>query len=267
MLFTRSRSLQAKGADASASRPGWRRFWTQRRPEPRIPDGLRIYAIGDVHGSIGPLDTLLGRIAQDCAGFPDDRVKIVFLGDYIDRGPASRQVIERLMAMAGERSVMLCGNHEDMLIALYKGDRNYASPFHRHGGRATLLSYGVDPDDYDGWTLDELTERVPGIVPREHIDFMAGLPTHYRCGDFFFVHAGIRPGVPLDQQQRSDLLWIREQFSESCEAHEALIVHGHEKVDAIEEKFNRIAVDTGAYSTGRLSSLVIEGESRRYLSS
>lgn len=267
MLFSRSQSPDAEGPGKSAPRSGWRRFWRRHRPEPRIPDGQRIYAIGDIHGCIGPLDTLLDRIAQDCASVPADQVTLVFLGDYIDRGPASRQVIQRLMAMADERSVMLCGNHEDMLIALFKGDRNYASPFHRHGGRATLLSYGVDPDDYDGWTLDELTERIPGIVPREHIDFMAGLPTHHRCGDFFFVHAGIRPGVPLDRQERSDLLWIREQFSQSREAHEATIVHGHEKVDAIEEKFNRIAVDTGAYCTGRLSALVIEGESRRYLSS
>lgn len=263
MLFTRLPSADAK----MATRPGLGRLWARRRAAPSIPQGLRIYAIGDVHGCIGPLETLLGRIAEDRAAFPTDQVQLIFLGDYIDRGPASRQVIERLMAMEGAGTVMLCGNHEDMLLALYRGDRGYASPFHRHGGRATLISYGVDPDDYDAWTLDELTERIPGIIPRAHIDFMAALPTHYRSGDFFFVHAGVRPGVPLDAQERSDLLWIRELFSASNEAHEAMIVHGHEKVDAIEEKFNRIAVDTGAYSTGRLSALVIEGESRRYLSS
>jgi serine/threonine protein phosphatase 1 len=267
MLFTRNHTPDLKANAASRARPGLSRLWTRRRAAPSIPDGMRIYAIGDIHGSIGPLETLLDRIAQDCSGFPGDQVQLVFLGDYIDRGPASRQVIERLMAMAGEGTVMLCGNHEDMLVGLYHGDRSYASPFHRNGGRATLLSYGVDPDDYDAWTLDELTERVPDIVPRTHIDFMSGLHTHYRCGDFFFVHAGVRPGVPLDQQERSDLLWIRERFSASTEAHEAMIVHGHEIVDAIEERFNRIAVDTGAYSTGRLSALVIEGESRRYLSS
>lgn len=267
MLFNRKQTAVSKGLAGSGALTGFSRLWARRRPVPAIPEGMRIYAIGDIHGSIGPLETLLDRIAEDCADFPSGCVRLVFLGDYIDRGPASRQVIERLMAMAGEGVVMLCGNHEEMLVGLHRGDRRYASPFHRNGGRATLLSYGVDPDDYDAWTFDELTDRVPDIVPRSHIDFMAGLQTHYRCGDFFFVHAGIRPGVPLDRQERSDLLWIRERFSTSEEVHEAMIVHGHEIVDAVEEKFNRIAVDTGAYSTGRLSALVIEGESRRYLSS
>lgn len=267
MLFNRKQTSVSDDVARSGAPTGLGRLWARRRPAPTIPDGMRIYAIGDIHGAIEPLETLLDRIAEDRANVSSDRVQLVFLGDYIDRGPASRQVVERLMGMAGGGVVMLCGNHEEMLVSLHRGDRRYASPFHRNGGRATLLSYGVDPDDYDAWTLDELTDRIPDIVPRSHIDFMADLPTHYRCGDFFFVHAGIRPGVPLDRQDRSDLLWIRERFSASDEVHEAIIVHGHEIVDAVEEKFNRIAVDTGAYSTGRLSALVLEGESRRHLSS
>lgn len=268
-MLTRQIDSPARASDGNgARRSPWSRLWGRRRAAPSIPDGLRIYAIGDIHGCIDPLDALLERIATDSSDVPADRVRLVFLGDYIDRGPASRQVIDRLIEIRQEGSaVMLCGNHEDMLVSLYNAERSYASPFHRNGGRATLLSYGVDPDEYDAWTLDELADQIPRIVPRAHVDFMAGLPTHHRCGGYFFVHAGVRPGVPLDQQRRSDLLWIRDSFSQSTDMHEALIVHGHAIVESIEEHVNRIAIDTGAYRGGKLSALVLEGETRRHLTS
>jgi len=235
----------------------------------RLPPGLRVYAIGDIHGRADLLDRLHAKIEADLSpssafGAPQKAV-VVYLGDYIDRGPDSHGVIERLTRarFPGVEIVALLGNHEDMLLQFL--DAPYgASLWLSNGGDATLGSYKVRiPASYDDFLLTQ--RALLGAMPRHHKQFLLGLTVQVQFGDYLFVHAGIKPGLPLDRQSREQMIWIRDVFLESEGDHGVIVVHGHTIVHEVEWRPNRIGVDTGAYTTGRLTALVLEGAERRLL--
>jgi serine/threonine protein phosphatase 1 len=229
---------------------------------PSLSAGLRIYAVGDIHGRLDLLDELISRTKADIALRPTTRPLYVFVGDYIDRGASSRQTIDRLIEH-GERteSVFLKGNHE--LIALKcLSDRNLFDQWMRLGGLETLVSYGIAPENLrNGTSVAALQAAFHDALPQAHFRFFRRLKTSFTCGDFFFVHAGVRPGIELAQQKESDLLWIREEFLNSSQDFGKIIVHGHTPTREIEVEQNRINIDTGAFATGNLTCLVIEESS------
>ena len=234
-----------------------------------LPDGTRIYAIGDIHGRDDLLGALLESIAHDDLERGDAHTTIVFLGDLVDRGPDSRGVIERAMQQAALGTcIFLMGNHEEVLINAWEGDPAAVRMFHRMGGGATLASYGVDPETYDAADFAELPRLIADAVPVEHIAFLRCFRDCWRCGDYVFVHAGLRPGVAIEQQVPQDMRWIRDRFLADGRDHGAVVVHGHSMVRGVEveERSNRIAVDTGAYRTGVLTALGLEGSTRWTLS-
>ena len=231
-------------------------------PPPRyLPEGERIYAIGDVHGRADCLDRLLTRIAQDEAARGPARTTLVFLGDLVDRGPESRVVIDRVMTLdRTKRCVFLLGNHEEVMLRAWEGDVAAMRAFHNIGGRETLISYGVEANVYDRADFDALTQLLGQVVPSDHIAFLRRAVDWHRAGDWLFVHAGIRPGVPLAQQSPSDMRWIRREFLGDPRDHGMMVVHGHTVTRAPEVRGNRIGIDTGAYASGVLTALGIEGD-------
>lgn len=249
-----------------------KRFFSRKEipapPPAALPAGQRVYAIGDIHGRDDLLGQLLDKIEADDAARGPSETTLIFLGDLPDRGPGSRQVIERAMALGGTRAstIFLKGNHEELMIRVWDGDRQTASTFHRVGGRETLLSYGVSEDEYDSWDLGQVTEATARVVPEAHIAFLRAFQPSYRLGDYFFAHAGARPGIALDDQDEKDLRWIRSDFTDSVADFGAVVVHGHTIRDAVEERANRIGIDTGAYASGRLTAIGLEGTERWYLS-
>jgi serine/threonine protein phosphatase 1 len=232
--------------------------------EARLPPGLRVYAIGDIHGRVDLLDRLHGQIEADLKTAPEKAV-IVYLGDYVDRGPDSAAVIERLSRarFPGVQTVALLGNHEDMLLQFL--DAPYgASLWLTNGGDATLRSYKVRvPASFDELLLTQ--RALLGALPRHHKLFLMDLVEQVQFGDYLFVHAGIKPGLPLDRQSREQMIWIRDVFLDSEADHGVIVVHGHTIVHTVEWRENRIGVDTGAYTTGHLTALVLEGAERRLL--
>ncbi|GLK74747.1 serine/threonine protein phosphatase [Ancylobacter dichloromethanicus] len=248
-----------------------------RRAPARIPDGVRVYAIGDIHGRHDLLTTLLAAIAADAA---DTRhlCRTVFLGDYVDRGEDSAGVIERLSASsAADRApgdaaahadaawTCLMGNHEAMMLAALSGEAD-CEPWLRMGGAETLFSYGVSVHSFIGPDrAEQVRAAALAAIPAAHFEFLRQLPGKVEIGDYYFCHAGIRPGVALDQQTLDDLIWIREDFTRSPLDHGKRIVHGHTPAMEVELLANRINVDTGAYLTHRLSCVVLEGEEARVI--
>ncbi|WP_428031582.1 metallophosphoesterase family protein [Ancylobacter sp.] len=247
MLFSRFRAAEARRAPAY------------------IPDGMRVYAVGDIHGRHDLLRSLLGAIAADAAT-TTSLCRTVFLGDYIDRGEDSAGVVERLSAGADDGSwTCLMGNHEAMLLAALSGDADWET-WLRVGGVETLFSYGLSIRDFSGPDRDErMREAALAALPATHLDFLRQLPGTVEIGDYYFCHAGIRPGVALDRQALEDLIWIREEFTRSALDHGKRIVHGHTPVMDVELLPNRINVDTGAYLTHRLSCVVLEGDTARVI--
>jgi serine/threonine protein phosphatase 1 len=234
--------------------------------KPRIPEGRRIYAVGDVHGRADLLGALLARIDADLAAHPIAQSVQVFLGDYIDRGPHSRQVLDLLIARR-RRHMMLClkGNHETY-AAQFLGDPSVLSDWRHIGGLNTLLSYGVTASaSEDPRAQQDAAAAFRDVLPDSHRRFIHGLALSFTCGDFFFAHAGVRPGVPLRQQSRRDLLWIREEFLLHEEGFGKIVVHGHTPSREPEIRPNRINIDTGAYATGRLTCLVLEGDQMSFI--
>ncbi len=242
----------------------FRKFFSRDAdPEPcpyALPADQRVYAIGDIHGRRDCLDTLIGLIDADDAARGRADTTLVFLGDLIDRGADSRGVVERAMHMAtSPKTVLLMGNHEEILIRAWEGDAKAANLFHRVGGRETLLSYGVSEAAYDACDFDELSTLIADTVPVEHVAFLRTFVDQWQCGDYLFVHAGIRPGVPLDEQRASDLRWIRREFLDDPRDHGVMVVHGHSITEAVDEQPNRIGIDTGAFASGMLTALGVEG--------
>ena len=237
-----------------------------QKAKPRVPEGQRVYAVGDVHGRADLLGALLARIDADLEQHPVAQPVQVFLGDYIDRGPHSREVIELLIARRRQHA-MLClrGNHETYAIS-FLSNPSVLSDWRAIGGVSTLLSYGVTPSAKDdAREQEQAAEAFRAALPESHRHFIQGLALSLTCGDFFFVHAGVRPGVSLRQQRREDLLWIREEFLLHEEDFGKIVVHGHTPAKEPEIRPNRINIDTGAYATGRLTCLVLEGEQMRFI--
>ncbi|RST31002.1 serine/threonine protein phosphatase [Sphingomonas ginkgonis] len=236
---------------------------------PSVPAGYRAYAVGDVHGRLDLLEPLLDDIVTDAQARGNSRNLLVMLGDLIDRGAWSAQVIDRLRSWKphGWRSVFLMGNHEEVLLQVLDGDVGLMRQWFRFGGTECLASYGVAAGQLAELDDPAALALVRQVIPPDHVAFIRGFGDTLSLGDYLFVHAGIRPGVPLEQQARSDLRWIREPFLSHGDRHEALVVHGHTIHDEVVELSNRIALDTGAYRTDRLSAMGFEGEQRWLLQS
>jgi serine/threonine protein phosphatase 1 len=233
-----------------------------------LPEGLRIYAVGDIHGRDDLLAELLDRIEQDACGAPFDRNILIFLGDYVDRGLQSKQVLDRLTGAgpAGFERVFLKGNHEQALLQ-FLSDAAFGKTWKYYGGLETLHSYGIteltlsdDPADFE-----RARERFDAALPHAHRHFLETLQLSAEFGGYFFAHAGVRPGVALHRQIEEDLLWIREDFLESSSRYGKVVVHGHTPREEVVVRPNRIGIDTGAYMTGVLTALVLEGEGKRFL--
>ena len=237
----------------------------------RIPDGLRVIAFGDIHGHLAALDRLLTRLREnrleDQRGLHD---RYVFLGDYVDRGPDSAGVIDRLIGLGrtGLDCIFLRGNHEALFYRyLVSDDLRMADSWLVNGGQETLASYGVDvpegqptPD-----VLRTCLNQVRDLVPKAHVDFLGSLRPSHREGDYFFTHAGVRPGVALDDQDPEDMMWIRGSFLTSTRNHGAMVVHGHTPERAPDIRDNRIGIDTGAGKGGYLTAAVFWSTERTFL--
>lgn len=230
--------------------------------------GQRLYAIGDIHGRDDLLAELLMQIEVDNKARPPAHTVLVFLGDLINRGEASRAVVERVMSLdqGTHACVFLRGNHEQLLLDVIDGKRGMVPIFHRAGARATMISYGVDPTEYDAWDFEELQRQIQAVIPSRHVEFIRKFDTLYQNGDYLFVHAGIRPGVPLDEQRKADIIWIRQEFTESDLDHGALVIHGHSITPVADIRPNRIGIDTGAYASGILTAIAIEADKCWFLS-
>ena len=228
--------------------------------KPRLPDDIRIYALTDIHGCSDLLKSMFTVIDRDLLTIGRRRAVHVFLGDYIDRGPDSSGTIELLIERARKHeSIFLKGNHEVFLSEVLKKPELLEN-WGQYGGLQTLSSYGVQsPLNPTAEEQKELIDQLSAAIPMHHRLFFEQLGTSFLCGDFFFVHAGIKPGLPLARQREEDLLWIRNEFLASKKKHEKYIIHGHTPVPEPDIRFNRANIDTGAYATGNLTLLTIQG--------
>jgi serine/threonine protein phosphatase 1 len=236
------------------------------RPGASLPAGERVYAVGDIHGRLDLFEALIAAIEADDAASPAAATTVILLGDLVDRGPDSAGVIARARAWQGERKVrILAGNHEEMFLQSFD-KTSTLKHFLRFGGKETVLSYGVDAQAYQAASVEEVQAIMHSVVPAEDRAFLEQFDDMIAVGDYLFVHAGVAPGIPLEEQRTSDLRWIREPFLSHDEPFGAVVVHGHTITDEPQDCGNRIGIDTGAYLTGRLTALVLEGADRRYLS-
>lgn len=244
------------------------------------PEGVCLYAIGDIHGRCDLLERLVQLIEEDAATLPEGiKPQIIFLGDYIDRGLQSRDVINFFTSGAADRfdPVYLMGNHEEALLRFYQ-DASFGSQWARYGGAETLYSYGLAPPNQraslnshaemaaarDAWTKvwNEFRVRLPAA----HLAFFQNLQPYHIAGDYLFVHAGLRPGVDLDRQTMRDMLWIREEFLDDPQDFPQMIVHGHTPMDTVHYDHRRLGLDTGAFLTGRLTAARLSGTDVAFLS-
>jgi serine/threonine protein phosphatase 1 len=235
--------------------------------KPSGAKGYRAYVIGDVHGRLDLLERLLAEIERDRAERPARKTLLVFLGDLIDRGPHSAQVLERLRTYSakGVRTIFLLGNHEEVLLRILDGDMSLITNWRWFGGAECLASYGANPKRIASMSEEDALEAVRKAIPPQHVEFLKSFVDTCRFGDYLFVHAGIRPGVTIEEQLQSDLRWIRQPFLFDDSDHGCIVVHGHTISEGVEERSNRIGIDTGAYRTGVLTALAIEGQDRWYL--
>lgn len=228
-------------------------------PKPQLPDGVRIYAISDIHGCAHLLQPMLRVIDADVARSRPRYAVEVFMGDYIDRGPDTRSTLDILVERSRRgNAVFLKGNHEAFLVRVFE-DPSLFEDWIAVGGTQTLMSYGLAPPNLKRDEPASILRDLIRAMPTEHLEFLDNLRLSFSCGDFFFVHAGVRPGVPLAEQTERDLLWIREEFLRSEEQFGKYIVHGHTPVRSAELLTNRVNIDTGAYATGNLTLMSIQG--------
>jgi len=228
---------------------------------PRVPDGMRIYVVGDIHGHLESLQEVLRKIRADIESRPVSEALTVFVGDYVDRGLDSRAVIDALMRETGiGTKITLRGNHEEVMLAALdnaEGMRRWC----QIGGVQTLFSYGVDVQELmRGRGFETARTALLAALPASHLNWLRGLPIRYETEGYFFCHAGINPDRPLDAQRDADLLWVRDRFIRDERRFPKIIVHGHSPVERIEVRHNRINVDTGAFCTGNLSCVSLEGD-------
>jgi serine/threonine protein phosphatase 1 len=242
---------------------------SRKQPRPHaVPDGRRIYSVGDIHGRLDLLEDLLARIEEDDRARGRAASEIIFLGDLVDRGPDSRGVVEHLMAVgAGPRPVrFLMGNHEQVFLRALEGDLKALRFLIRIGGRETLLSYGITEEEYGDLAYEDLALAARERVPQAHVRFLAGFEKWIEVGDYLFVHAGVRPGIALEEQSASDLCWIRDDFLNHRDSFGPMVVHGHSITQGVDVRANRIGIDTGAFASGRLTAIGLEGQERWFLS-
>ena len=235
-------------------------------PTRRVPDGVRVYCVGDIHGRDDLLGEMAERVKADMEGQSFDRVVTVFLGDYVDRGLGSMRVLERLSRSEWPTPLIaLAGNHEEFLLAFLEDDA-VLQAWRSLGGLETLYSYGVDiSSGRAGRDFKKVQAEFAARLPERHRHFLKTLTVSTTIGDYFFCHAGVRPGVPLERQDREDLLNIRDPFLFSEAEHGKLVVHGHTPSVVPEIRPNRIGIDTAAYATGCLTCLVLENDDKRFL--
>jgi Calcineurin-like phosphoesterase len=233
--------------------------WERNRQRPRLAEGTRVYAVGDVHGRMDLLEGVLSHIDADSESAAPNRVVEIFIGDYVDRGPSSRAVLDRLaQRVQTHGTVLLRGNHEDLLLQ-FLSEPTLLAEWQRLGGLQTLLSYGLKPPINASTAQQiELAAQFRHALPDAHKALLRNMPPSFTCGDFLFVHAGVRPGVPIAEQSENDLLWIRDDFLLSKADFGKFVVHGHTPVVEPDLRSNRINIDTGAYATGRLACIRIE---------
>ena len=239
-------------------------FSRKESARPAGARGHRAYVVGDVHGRIDLLDQLLSDIEEELRQRPSAKTVLAFVGDLIDRGPGSAQVVERLRTYRhpGVKPVFLIGNHEEVLLRILDGEDSLIASWLRFGGVQCLASYGFDFLALTGKSGEAAVGMIREAIFPEHVEFLRSFIDTFRFGDYLLVHAGIRPGVPLGAQRQSDLRWIREPFLEDETDHGCVVVHGHTIRPEIDERPNRIGIDTGAYATDVLSALAIEGHDR-----
>jgi len=239
-----------------------------KAPKPAVGMGKRLFAIGDIHGRRDLLDGLLEHIASYIGSAPLADNILVFLGDYVDRGPASRAVIERLCGLeqeTGWRCIFLRGNHDQAILEFLQDPSSY-SAWRGYGAAETLLSYGVMPPRFENASdFAQAWDDFARKFPPQHSEFLRGLKHFHVEDDYVFVHAGIRPGIALADQTPNDMMWIRESFLSYRGRFEKVVVHGHTPAPAPVILSNRICVDTGAHATGRLTALVLEGRRQLFL--
>ncbi|MXP25762.1 serine/threonine protein phosphatase [Altererythrobacter indicus] len=231
----------------------------------QIPEGRRVYAVGDIHGRLDLFEALLKVIDADDAAHGKAQTTLILLGDLVDRGPDSAGMVHLARKLQSERDVrILGGNHEEMFLASFE-DKDVLRPFLRHGGKQTLLSFGLDPIALRRADIAETQVLMEAGIPQEDRDFIASFEESIVIGDYLFVHAGILPNTPLADQKGEHLRWIREPFLSHPQEHEHVVVHGHTITQDAQDRGNRIGIDTGAFESGRLTALVLEGSSRRFL--
>ena len=248
----------------------WFRRGATSSEKPHVANGVAVYAIGDIHGRLDLLTELLVQVAADAKRHPADRERqLVFLGDYVDRGTESRGVIDALLGLAWPefKPIFLMGNHEEAMLE-FLDEQTDGLGWLTYGGLETLVSYGVAIQRLpkDPASAAELRDALRAAVPRAHVDFLRNCVLSHTEGDYVFVHAGVRPGRALDQQNRRDLLWIREEFLRAPDALPGkVVVHGHTICDEPQDLKHRIDIDTGAFVSGRLTCLILREATRRFL--
>jgi serine/threonine protein phosphatase 1 len=239
------------------------------RPLPHrrsLPAGERVYAVGDIHGRADLAARMQAMIATDAAHHASRAVTVIWLGDYIDRGPSSREVIDLLVDFARlpYRSVFLMGNHEEAMLR-FLADPTDGRQWLSFGGLETLASYGIAVGRKT-LTFGEARAALLAALPLAHREFFLSLKFCETIGEFFFCHAGVRPGIAFEEQDPDDLIWIRDEFLDSGADFGMTVVHGHTPVAEPELRQNRVNVDTAAFATDRLTCAVIEGAEIGFMS-
>ncbi len=234
---------------------------------PNGKPGERAYAIGDIHGCVDQMKSLLQKIKTDNDYRDDAKTYLIFLGDLIDRGPDSKGVIDLAMNLPLKyvEPLFVMGNHEEMMVRGLTGEPELLANWLTYGGYACAESYGVSRSRLVGQRPEILEHVLRSAIPQEHIDFLQGFLDYVQFGDFLFTHAGIRPGVPLDEQGAREFRWIRDPFLSFEGDHGVLVVHGHTVSEDVEVKHNRIGIDTGAYNSGQLSAICVEDSAISFL--
>lgn len=235
---------------------------------PALGEGRRVYAVGDVHGRLDLLRQIIDKIADDDLSRGQvEKTELIMLGDFVDRGPDSKGVIDFMMRLGEWWPDVTCllGNHEEVFLMAARGDESALRFMTRIGGRETLLSYGATENDLDNMTLGELRDWLMATVPEPHLQFIESMKEKVLIGNYAFVHAGIRPQIAMDEQEARDLRWIREEFLTCEEPHDYFVIHGHSITAEVEQRGNRIGIDTGAYASGVLTAVGLEGTERWFL--
>jgi serine/threonine protein phosphatase 1 len=244
------------------------RSFFRPRPQaklPAVPDGERYYLIGDIHGRLDLFQAMVAAIEDDDASRDSSETHVVLLGDLVDRGPDSAGVVALARHWQDQRNVrVLAGNHEQMMLDAFEKPE-ILRHFLKHGGRETVLSYGLSKKQFNAMTLEELFAALPQLISQTERDYISSFEEYIIAGDYLFVHAGIDPAVPIAEQKRTDLLWIRDRFLSHEGPLDKVVVHGHTIFNKVMDCGNRIGIDTGAFRSGVLSALVLEGDQRRII--